>query len=483
MVIDPETSIDWKRAAAEYAVYASRERLDSQNDRYEYELDWPSVWIREVLPRLRAALLLEKHVAMGLIAPSNAEIVARFLRAFVNETTVILPDEQRHFLQTWKDIERRPRTWGSRLMGWQNTFWIRLLLRGLAAELGVKTVKVPTLSVLKHRRTHGLAMREAKAKTGKAFIEVFFGRWAELNEAEDIVAMYRVTDVDERGYVLTCDRSSKVCGKGLHDCDMSVRLASDVHGRQLSSWIAQDKLKKPVTRSSKNAVLFFTGTLAPFHHGHLDMLNAAKAHLERQGWHVIGGYAAPLAHLKEGRLEPELEPILASGQTRSDIVQLGVMMSDWLMADTPIEHVLRASQLDDGNHPTQMIVKRLRQCGAVGERQQVTTFWVNGKDAYLQPDFFQAFASVAQSDPLNPLRMLIVDNRPGKDEWSVSRLARDVPCIASYIQRVRYHQKRHSSATAVRRALLDADRLALCDAVGAPLIEAYLMGCMHMAVR
>jgi len=479
--IDPEESIDWKRMDAEHGLYRNKARCRYSGAILEHELDWPTVWIEEVLPRLRAAMILEKSVIMGMITPSDAEIVSRFLQAFRKNTTLILPDEERHFRQIWNDAKKRGRSWGPELRGWQNTFWIRSLLLGLAADIGIKIVEEPSSPKAHAVRKPCLAAREAVDDKRKRFIEVFFGRWAELDESDEIVAMHIETGRSEAGIAIKCDRTAKSCGRGLHGCGTVRLLNKDVHGHDLATWVAQDKLHTPARGRAKNALIFFAGTLAPFHRGHLEALNAAKAFLESRGWHVMGGYASAFVNVKDDRLG-SLRPVLGPAHHRSVMLQLGTMFSDWLMPDFPTEHVLRSSLLEQGRHPAQLLAKRLREHGALSVETPVTTFWVNGKDAHLDPDFVNEFARHTQDDDLNPLRLLIMDNRPGKDNWSRQKLAVAASGLLPFVHRCKIRSTDPTSATAVREALMAGDRIELKRRVGLPLVEAYLMGLMHKCV-
>jgi hypothetical protein len=475
--IDPEESIDWKRMDKLHSLYFQKKRRVEDAVILEHELDWPTVWLEEVLPRIWTALALEKDILMGLITPSNAEMVHRFLAAFQKNTQLILPAEEQHFLQTWNHGTRRPKTWGPQLMGWQNTFWIRLLLVGLATDLKIPIVTQPKHLPKKKPRIKGSFACEALDESGRLFIETLYDRWAELNEKEEIIALYKAK-IEDGGLLLTCDRSGKLCGKGMHDCKKSLQLKQDIHGHSLLEWLPQNKLRAPVKRSKKNALLFFAGTLAPVHHGHLDALDAAKKFLESRGWHVLGGYMSAFENLKEGRVG-SLDAILKSASRRTSMLRLGTLCSDWLMPDVLVEHVLRANMLKEQRHPVQRVASRLRQQGALSQDTPVTTFWVNGKDAHFDPEFFSAFAAHADDDSNNPLRMLIVDNRPGEDMWSKKQLASSTPELIPHTDWCRFHQTEPTSATVVREALLSANRLELKKHVGLPLVEAYLTGLMH----
>ncbi|MCR4314305.1 MAG: hypothetical protein NUV84_03600, partial [Candidatus Uhrbacteria bacterium] len=371
-IIDPEESIDWLGIDAKYNPYPHRVH-NGIRIRFEHELDWPTVWIKHVLPRVWAAMLLQKDIAMGLITPGNTEIVCRFLETFRNQTTVLLPNELQHFQQTWNDKKKRPKTWGSMLYGWQNTFWIRMLLRGIAQELGLRVVEKAISKKQSPRRKPSTTAREARASNGRVYIEVFFGHWAELDKSEQIVAMH-VSRETADGVDLMCDKTSKICANGTHDCDVMQHLTNDVKEHSLTSWIATNKLKS--IHGTKNAVIFFTGTLAPFHRGHLATLSTAKAELQKKGWNILGGYVTTFTTLRSNRVG-ELVDVLNPVQHRHTTVQLGVATSDWLMADHPIDHVLDPAPLKHDQHPVQRIVKRLRECGALSKKTPVTTFWIN----------------------------------------------------------------------------------------------------------
>ncbi|MEK7211011.1 MAG: hypothetical protein AAB731_00070 [Patescibacteria group bacterium] len=421
---------------------------------------------------------MEKNIIMGMITPSGAEMVKRFLLPFRKNITLILPDEERHFKQVWDDEGKRGRSWGGEVRGWQNTIWNRLLLRGLAGDMGLNIVSEPVFPEKKMARKPGISAREARDGKHRKFIEVFFGRWAELDDNENIVAMFTETYLDENGIHVKCDQTSKACGKGLHNCEANVLLTNDVHGLPLSIWVASDKIHIPKHGHANNALIFFAGTFAPFHHGHLDAMNSAKKFLEKKGWNVLGGYASAFTDIKEDRVGA-LYPVLGSAQNRDALLQLGTMRSDWIMADPPTEHVLSLPLLEDGLHPIQLLSKRLRNRGFLPPDMPVTTFWLNGKDGIMKESFFSHFAEYAELDPLNKLRMLIIDNRPGQDEWSEERLTVSVPTLLPYISRYNLRPTRPTSAMEVREALKTCDRNRLKNSVGLPLVEAYLMGLMN----
>lgn len=476
--IDPEESINWKLMDTKYTLYPKSLLRNYPDIILEHELDWPTVWNREILPRLRAALILEKNIIMGMITPSNAEVASRFLKEFHKQTTLILPKEEMHFQQVWNHEAKRMRTWGPQLRGWQHTFWIRLLLRGLAADLGLQITQKLKLSKVNAKRKPNLATREAESGSQKRFVEIFFGRWAELDKDEEIVAMYVEAASNKNSIQLKCDGTSKICGKGLHNCKKSIILQKDIHGHPLTNWIAQDKVRPIKQGQIKNALIFFAGTLAPFHQGHIHALNAAKSFLESKGWNVVGGYASVFEMIHESRVD-DIYSIIGAVEHRNIMLQLGAMSSNWLMADFPVQHVLHSSLLKRGEHPAQRVAKRLRECGILSPKTPVTTFWVNGKDGQMDTAFFNGFAEHAEADPLNPLRLLIIDNRQGEDMWSKRKLSASVPALSPFVTRYKVRQAHPTSATTVRSALSTSNRNELKRSVGLPLVESYLMGLMH----
>lgn len=469
--IDPETSISWKTMDVLFNPYSGGKLRDANRPILEYELRWVSVWIEEVLPRIWTAFLLKKDVLMGMITPSNAEVVACFLEGLRQQTTLFLPDTQEHYSRFSSD-SRRSRSWGSEIRGWQNTFWVRLLLRGLASEIGLRVEKDPSISSQKEQCQRLTSTRDVIDDQGRRYLEVFLNRWVEIDKNEEIVAFYKQESIHDAIITLRCDKKSRVCEKGQHECDALRRIVVD------REWIATDKLCVSPKTNNRNAIIFFAGSLAPFHRGHMSVMNAARKHLLEQGWNVLGGYASVFSELWEGRTGSVYSTI-GSAEVRSIFLQLGARNSDWIMPDFPVKHVLEMKSLSEKTHPTQSIVKRLRRTGVIPESSSVTTFWVNGKDAHIDKSFFAEFAKQANQDPLNPLRMLIVDNRDGEDLWSQENIRCLIPELEPLIDRCRFRDSDPTSATRVRAALENGDRMALRNAVGIPAVQAYLMGLMY----
>ncbi len=91
---------------------------------------------------------------------------------------------------------------------------------------------------------------------------------------------------------------------------------------------ALDKISNCHTNNP--AILMTTGSFAPFHRGHLEMMETAKQCAEQYGFNVIGGYISP-AH------DEYVSVKCGSGEldvcTRIAIIEAAIKESDWLMVD------------------------------------------------------------------------------------------------------------------------------------------------------
>lgn len=91
------------------------------------------------------------------------------------------------------------------------------------------------------------------------------------------------------------------------------------------------KVRQAHGKSVRPLVLFSTGGFAPVHEGHLQMMEAARAKMTRDGYDVVGGFLAP-AHdsyvLHKGH-GAERFPI----HVRLESLQKAVLASDWLEVD------------------------------------------------------------------------------------------------------------------------------------------------------
>lgn len=91
------------------------------------------------------------------------------------------------------------------------------------------------------------------------------------------------------------------------------------------------KIRRPKGKAARPLVLFSTGGFAPVHEGHLQMMEAARAKMIREGYDVIGGFLCP-AHdsyvLNKGS-GAERFPV----HVRLENLEKALFASDWLEID------------------------------------------------------------------------------------------------------------------------------------------------------
>lgn len=81
----------------------------------------------------------------------------------------------------------------------------------------------------------------------------------------------------------------------------------------------------------RNAVLLSTGSYAPVHQGHIEIMEKAKRELERRGWNVVGGYLSP-SHDSYVGIKNGGSAAMHVGE-RLHRCGLVTADSDWLMVD------------------------------------------------------------------------------------------------------------------------------------------------------
>ena len=390
-------------------------RIDGQV-RLEQELLWPTIWIEEVLPRIWTAFLLRKDVLMGLVTPMNVEIVRRFLSAFPGQASVFLPPEGRHFLQAWNHVGQRPRTWGSGFDGVAEYALDPAFAAGLAADLGLPAVPAPKIGralpsrVRARRRVSGGSQGTCLHRGGSWTMDQKWTRGADRRPAPSVSRRGRRNPSALRSFL-----------PGLRKGAARLRRASGLVRRcrrAAACGLDRDGQDRPL-EEGKRRPSCFVGTLAPFHHGHLEALDAAKRHLETRRWQVVGGYASAFTEIRPGRAGT-LDAVLGPGERRSLMLQLGVSGSGWLMADASVDRVLDAASLAGGaSGPTDRRAAA-RPGRAFADDAVVTTFGSMEK----MPCSSRSSSRRSRRRPMrirgNPLRMLVVDNRPGEDGWSRS---------------------------------------------------------------
>ncbi len=226
------------------------------------------------------------------------------------------------------------------------------------------------------------------------------------------------------------------------------------------------------TKQGKQAVIFFTGTLGPFHRGHLELLIEAKKHLESLGWEVIKASVSPIIKSTEQRFG-ELGDIFLPAQNREIMIDLGILAHSWVERGNSVTNILNADQFELGEHPVQL-AKTGTHAGA-----EVTTFWVNGTDALLDIKLFKAFQRAAKKDPQNKLRLLIIENRNSANYWTEENIKAQIPELEGVIDRLTVTDQQATSATKIREAMIAGDRISLAKHVGIAAVEAYLVGQMY----
>jgi glycerol-3-phosphate cytidylyltransferase-like family protein len=88
---------------------------------------------------------------------------------------------------------------------------------------------------------------------------------------------------------------------------------------------------KEIKNQNKVIVLLTTGAFSPIHIGHIDMLEIAKAKMEKQGYSVVGGYISP-SH--DSYVSTKYNgAAAASAGNRISVIQRVVSESPWLMVD------------------------------------------------------------------------------------------------------------------------------------------------------
>lgn len=88
------------------------------------------------------------------------------------------------------------------------------------------------------------------------------------------------------------------------------------------------KIKKPTTK--KNLILVSTGSFAPIHLGHIEMMEQAKIRAEALGYEVIGGYLSP-SH--DTYVKEKLKDEFISLPERFNSIEAIIESNSWLMLD------------------------------------------------------------------------------------------------------------------------------------------------------
>ncbi|CAE7773475.1 slc38a6, partial [Symbiodinium pilosum] len=186
-----------------------------------------------------------------------------------------------------------------------------------------------------------------------------------------------------------------------------------------------------------SAVLWYPGSFAPFHLGHLNCLTlaqsvtcayglrrAARQELEKQGIKVAGAYAKP--QLQKSLSYKNLDnqsAILSSGNVRLRLMELILQQEDGIMADP------YAIMRNSGNNFVDLrsfranltaAVTRMEGSGRADWASSLEIIWVIGDDAFSHfKDKLLDRPAAPKDDALKqvgPFRMCVVHNRPG--QWT-----------------------------------------------------------------
>ncbi|CAE7892488.1 slc38a6, partial [Symbiodinium microadriaticum] len=223
----------------------------------------------------------------------------------------------------------------------------------------------------------------------------------------------------------TAEESFWLCGR-----DAGLRL----HARRCTGCASFDppgpwRHVLPVDRLADegDVILWYPGSFAPFHVGHLDCLRAARHGLQQSGIKVAGAYAKPQMprSLRYKKLDEHGASIFSSGPVRLRLLELVAAQEDWVMADP--YGVLRGTgnNFQDLRAFRANLTASLARLGS-GARcraewaSSVEIVWVIGDDAFPHlRDKLLSREDVPKDDALKqvgPMRMCVVHNRPS--QWT-----------------------------------------------------------------
>jgi nicotinic acid mononucleotide adenylyltransferase len=413
------------------------------------EFDLTHFWMRWVLPAVLACLISNKTVAVNMVSYHNAPMLLYVLRGLVEEqgfrVQVVLPSSAvveerilaRHGNQSAVQLRYRRG-------GLIHTASTRVLLAGLAACCGnIEVVDCVALSA--NDSVPPLFKQRVLVFSKHVIVETTPGVFVDFVD-EKPALFFRLA-----GNSLFCDRGTKKCLREHgFECDFCIAVSeSSVEIRSKNTMIATvplldkssfsqfvplHKLSTVCDVAEDNlVVLALYGSFAPFHRGHLEMLDLAKQHLESQQFRVIGAYVTPL--MSVGRKKHMVEP-LQSWYTRAAIVNHVLASHPFAMLDPQMEPY----SPEWNRHPVHSLASRLAIAG-----KRVTVVWVNGSDA----SYDNISEEMISSSPL-PVKLFVVPPRSGQeDRFHASK----VTC-GKHILLGESSQQLNISSTAVRELVV-----------------------------
>jgi len=159
-------------------------------------------------------------------------------------------------------------------------------------------------------------------------------------------------------------------------------LCTPLNKLKIPSYI--NSLKEPV-------ILITSGSYAPIHSGHIDLMEAAKVRLEKENYEVIGGYFSP----SHDNYVLTKDGVDIPATVRCNLIQAAIDDSNWLMLDP------WASILVKGDVNFSVIMDRIQKYVKYHRGIDVKICYVFGADRYY-------FANAFKNDG-----MAICVTRPG----------------------------------------------------------------------
>lgn len=486
--LDSEDALDWDAMKSGYPSNIGR-------GFFEYEIDFVNLYMERILPLLLTAVASGRTPVVNLITPDNAMLVGHLLQGLHQRYgvgyVVVAPDTLAHHIMSRAGGRQYPFHFTHR--GLMHAHANSLHLRGMADTYGLHMLRDIDLERYARQPDNAWSLPQMRWREGCAqhqLLEVLPGTWVEsLDDNPSFI--FATTRTTPQAVHLECRRGTKLCSNvhGGH-CAVRLELTKDAvigrwpgndRGSRLSeeldpnasnanyaTWIPRPAT---VSASGKRCVIGYTGSFAPFHTGHVEVLEIAKRHLEGVGYSVCAGYVSPWPFTGTPHKEA-WHDFWASWQERARLTYLYLLEHPWLRFDgyLGLDGVcapLDVKSLFRREHAMQTIKQRLLD---VHGQSDIEVFWVNGDDAHYEASFFesQAFAD-------SGIRICIVPRRTASSDHRWHDSTRWTICQEQPSLRI--------SSTVIREAMLVGDTERARRYVGDEMAYAYLLYLYHKHVR